>query len=78
MKDLDNAMMYDNSPRSGRGVGKEQWGTKAIYIIHPTGFSFKESQSGAHAYSPSGLTIANLKRGNKYELALKELFLSRS
>jgi hypothetical protein len=26
-KDLANPLMYDNSPRAGRGVGKEQWGS---------------------------------------------------
>jgi len=66
-KDLANPLMYDNSPRSGRGVGKEQWGSKALYILHPVGFNFTEK---AGNFSKSGLTIANNLAGGNYSLAV--------
>jgi hypothetical protein len=66
-KDLANPLMYDNSPRAGRGVGKEQWGSKALYILHPVGFTFNESSA---SYSKSGLTIAQLRAGGRYALAV--------
>jgi hypothetical protein len=62
-----NQLLYDNSPRAGRGVGKEQWGSKALYILHPVGFTFNESSA---SYSKSGLTIAQLRAGGRYALAV--------
>ena len=66
-KDLANPLMYDNSPRSGRGVGKEQWGSKALYILHPVGFTYRDS---GNTTLNSGLTITQLGQGNLYDLAV--------
>lgn len=68
-KDLANPLMYDNSPKLGNGVGKEEWGTKSLYILHPIGFSFI-GQRPANYASKSGVSLAELQVGAMYELAV--------
>jgi hypothetical protein len=68
-KDLANPLMYDNSPKLGNGVGKEEWGTKGLYIIHPIGFSFIGTRPATYA-NKSGLTFAELQNGLQYDLAV--------
>jgi hypothetical protein len=66
-KDLTNPLMYVNDPKTGNGAGKEEWGTKSLYILHPIGFSFIGVIATNYA-SRSGLTIAELQAGGLYEL----------
>ena len=66
-KDLSNPLMYSNDPKSGNGVGKEEWGTKALYVLHPIGFSFK-GEYGTNYASRSGLSLAELQGGGQYGL----------
>lgn len=66
-KDLASPLMYDKQAKSGNGVGKEEWGTKALYILHPVGFSFK-GVLGTNYANKSGLTLAELQAGGLYEL----------
>lgn len=66
-KNLTSPLMYNNTAKSGNGSGKEEWGTKSLYIIHPIGFSFK-GVLGTNYASKSGLTIAELQAGGLYEL----------
>lgn len=68
-KDLANPLMYDNSPKLGNGVGKEEWGTKSLYILHPIGFDFV-GQLPADYANKSGLSLAELQAGGMYELAV--------
>lgn len=72
-KKLANALMYDENARSGNGVGKKQWGTRMLYVLHPTGFSFK-GRRGVDYSSASGLTIAELSGGGLYELSVDPKF----
>lgn len=66
-KDLADPLMYDKSSKAGNGAGKEEWGTKALYIMHPVGFSFK-GVYGTNFASRSGLSLAELQGGGLYEL----------
>lgn len=66
-KDLANPLAYVNDPKAGNGAGKEEWGTKALYILHPVGFSFV-GVHGEDYESRSGLTLAELQGGGLYEL----------
>ncbi len=66
-KELANPLAYVNNPKSGNGAGAEEWGTKALYILHPVGFSFV-GKHGVNYQSRSGLTIAELQGGGLYEL----------
>ena len=66
-RDLAQPLMYDSQPSAGNGVGREQWGSKMLYILHPVGFSFNGVEGTSFA-SRSGLTIAELKNGSQYEL----------
>lgn len=68
-KDLAQPLMYQNSPKSGNGVGKEEWGTKQMFIIHPIGFDFVGVYDTDYA-SRSGLTLAELEGGGLYELTV--------
>ena len=64
---LDNPLMYLNSPKAGNGAGKEEWGTKALYVMHPVGFTFVGTLGVDYA-SKSGLSLAELQGGGLYEL----------
>ena len=66
-KDLANPLMYSNDPKAGNGVGKEEWGTKSLYVCHPIGFGFKGVYGTDYA-NRSGLTLAELQGGGQYEL----------
>jgi hypothetical protein len=66
-KDMAQPLMYVNDPKAGNGVGKEEWGTKALYIMHPVGFSFKGVLGTSYA-NKSGLSLAELQGGGLYEL----------
>ena len=66
-KNIKDPLMYDKSAKSGNGAGKEEFGTKSLYIIHPIGFSFK-GVLGTDYASKSGLTLAELQGGGLYEL----------
>lgn len=66
-KDLLNPLAYVNDPKSGNGAGAEEWGTKAVYLLHPVGFNFV-GVHGTDYESRSGLTIAELQGGGLYEL----------
>lgn len=70
-KDLANPLMYEKSAKAGNGVGKEEWGTKGLYIIHPIGFSFIGERPADYA-NKSGITIAELQAGGMYSLAVSE------
>lgn len=66
-KDLASPLMYSNDPKAGNGVGKEEWGTKCLYVLHPIGFGFK-GRHGVNFASRSGLSLAELQGGGQYEL----------
>lgn len=66
-KNLNNPLMYYKDMKAGNGAGKEEFGTKALYILHPLGFSFK-GVLGTDYASKSGLTLAELQGGGLYEL----------
>jgi len=74
MKDLSSPLMYTDSPKAGNGVGKEEWGTKMLYICHPVGFGFVGGLAGAGGKTPyakkSGLSIAELQGGGLYALVV--------
>ena len=67
-KNLQDPLMIDTTPKAGNGSGKKEWGTKALYICHPLGFSFK-GKLGTEFVSKSGLSLAELQGGGLYELA---------
>jgi len=66
-KNLSAPLMYDKTAKAGNGSGKEEFGTKSLYILHPIGFSFK-GVLGQDYQNKSGLTLAELQGGNLYEL----------
>jgi hypothetical protein len=66
-KEFKKPIQYVNNPKAGKGAGKEEFGTKALYICHPIGFSFK-GVYGTDYQSKSGLTLAELQGGGLYEL----------
>lgn len=66
-KNLNDPMMYLNSPKAGNGAGKEEWGTKSLYVMHPLGFNFIGVLATDYA-SKSGLSLAELQGGGLYEL----------
>lgn len=66
-KNLTSPLMHNNDPKAGNGSGKEEFGTKALYIMHPIGFSFVGVYGTDYA-SKSGLTLAELQGGGLYEL----------
>lgn len=66
-KELANPLMYSNDPKAGNGVGKEEWGTKSLYVLHPIGFGFK-GVLGTNFASRSGLSLAELQGGGQYTL----------
>lgn len=66
-KDLSNPLMYSNDPKAGNGVGKEEWGTKSLYVLHPIGFGFT-GVYGTDFASRSGLSLAELQGGGQYDL----------
>ena len=66
-KNLPEALMYNKDAKAGNGVGKEEWGTKSLYIMHPVGFSFKGVKGTDYA-SKSGLSLAELQGGGLYDL----------
>lgn len=66
-KDLASPLMYLNDPKAGNGVGKEEWGTKALYVVHPVGFSFT-GELGVDYSNKSGLSLAELQGGGLYDL----------
>ena len=66
-KNIKDPLMYDKSAKAGNGAGKEEYGTKSLYIIHPIGFSFKGVLGTTYA-SKSGLSLAELQGGGLYEL----------
>lgn len=66
-KNLKDPLMYANTAKAGNGAGKEEWGTKSLYILHPLGFSFK-GVLGTDYQSKSGLSLAELQGGGLYEL----------
>jgi len=68
-KDLTSPLTYSNDPKAGNGAGKEEWGTKALYIVHPIGFTFKGALGVSYA-SKSGLTLAELQGGGLYDLVV--------
>ena len=63
---MSSPLMYSENPKTG-GVGSEEWGTKALYLMHPVGFSFK-GELGTHYANKTGLTLAELLAGGLYEL----------
>lgn len=67
VKDLTSPLTYLNSPKAGNGAGKEEWGTKGLFIMHPVGFDFKGVQ-GTDFASKGGLTLAELQGGGLYDL----------
>ena len=66
-KEMKDPLMYNNDPKAGNGAGKEEFGTKMLYMMHPIGFSFK-GELGTDYASKSGLTLAELQGGGLYEL----------
>lgn len=66
-KNLNDPLMYEKSAKAGNGSGKEEFGTKSLYIMHPIGFSFKGVLTTDYA-SKSGLSLAELQGGGLYEL----------
>ena len=66
-KNMTSPLMYNNDPKAGNGAGKEEFGTKALYILHPIGFSFVGVQ-GTNYASKSGLSLAELQAGGLYAL----------
>lgn len=68
-KELTTPMMYLNSPKGGNGTGKEEWGTKNLYFLHPVGFSFVGVFGTSYA-KKSGLTLAELQAGSQYALSV--------
>jgi len=66
-KNIKKPLMYNHNPKAGNGAGSEEWGTKALYICHPVGFSFK-GVLGTDYANKSGLTLAELQGGGLYEL----------
>ena len=66
-KDLSDPLMYDKSAKAGNGVGKEEWGTKSLYVLHPIGFSFVGVHGTDYA-SRSGLSLAELQGGGMYDI----------
>jgi len=70
--ELNDPLMYANSPKAGNGAGKEEYGTKALYICHPVGFDFVGVLNGAAPAIPfaskSGLSLAELQAGGLYAL----------
>lgn len=65
-------IVYDYQPRAGNGAGIEQYGSRALFLLHPKGFSFtgQQSQTGGSGKfaNNGGLTLAELKAGGQYEL----------
>lgn len=68
-KNLKKPVMYAHSPKTGNGAGKEEFGTKSLYVLHPKGFSFK-GVFGTDFNSLSGLSEAELQSGDLYELVV--------
>lgn len=66
-KNIQDPLMYEKSAKSGNGAGKEEFGTKSLYIMHPIGFSFI-GVLGTDYASKSGLSLAELQGGGLYEL----------
>jgi len=66
-KEVKKPLLYVNDPLAGNGAGKEMWGTKMIYILHPLGFDMK-GQVGTDYDNKSGLTLAELQGGGLYDL----------
>lgn len=66
-KNLNDPLMYDKSAKAGNGSGKEEWGTKSLYILHPIGFTFV-GVLGTDYASKSGLSLAELQAGGLYDL----------
>jgi len=66
-KDLNDPLMYEKTAKAGNGAGKEEYGTKSLYIMHPIGFDFV-GVLGTNYASKSGLTLAELQGGGQYAL----------
>jgi len=66
-KNMTSPLMYNNDPKAGNGAGKEEFGTKALYILHPIGFTFV-GVLGTNYASKSGLSLAELQAGGLYSL----------
>lgn len=66
-KNLNDPIMYEKSAKAGNGAGKEEFGTKSLYIIHPIGFTFVGALGTDYA-SKSGLSLAELQGGGLYDL----------
>lgn len=66
-KNIKNPLMYTHDAKAGNGAGKEEFGTKSLYICHPIGFDFI-GELGKTFASKSGLSLAELQGGGLYEL----------
>ncbi len=64
--DKTTALTYSNDPKAGNGAGKEEFGTKLLYMVHPIGFDFVGVE-GTDYTARGGLTIAELQGGGLYE-----------
>lgn len=68
-KNLNDPLMYHNTAKAGNGAGKEEFGTKSLYILHPIGFTFVGVLATDYQ-SKSGLSLAELQAGGLYDLAV--------
>ncbi len=73
-QEFNNPLSYERKAKSNYGVGKEEFGVRYAYIVHPIGFNFKgvlQTGGGAGTYDNIfGLSLAELGAGGQYELGL--------
>ncbi len=67
----NDPIAYERIGKTGNGSGKEEFGMRVTFIMHPVGFNFtgvESTETGAGKYAEkTGLSLAELKAGGQYQ-----------